>query len=627
MKYTFIFSLIIFYNSVMGQDVLLKTSNPSGEQFAPVKPIKPDSLTSQNQGFIQSIQKTYNVPDKQLLSTKELNAIEKPEISDNEKDNRDKIRKQYEDERSRLKVKSDSVTKAISEIVAQNRQLADRRAAMAATEKNNSDLKNANVLLKERADLMASISREQSDYYDKINANKSALVKIISELKQTRDSLNELNKQASLSRNQIKNSTFRIASLYSLYDTTFTRANKLTIIDSISNFSTIFAIQDENVKDLTDAIKTSVKNVEAVLLSSSGNDTLLDSLSKVVRTLVVNKDTLTNETLKKTEEISKNIAKALSRLTVDQNNNSLTKLRSEFKNFSNIFISIKTNYNAVNKRYATFFNNSFSEKKKPVEETEFGAFPNLSSLIGEQRTLNLNISILGSYTKRDDKQFSSFEARLFTGNVPKGLTNARSLFIPEASTFGTQIKYTTGVKLTASKPLEPEKQVATNLGGQFELNLLSKRLATGIGSTTMTSPSSGTSSVDDLNNFVIHARVGGELVVLKDVFSIYTSANWITLLDNVQKFHEQYKSLNQITDKSSWFFFDVGCRLLFNPSGGDAKKFIGSGLKIVADFNLIVPKLWGRQLINNTNDITQTDKVLPVIRIGIRKSLGIIHEQ
>ena len=580
MKNIPILILLIICNNAIAQDVLINTPKLEFDKSIISTTVKADSLNLRDPGFIQGIQKNSNFRNRAVYDSQEF--INQPKLENS---------------------KMESLVTGI--------------AGVTATQQN-------------QIDFLRLANQKQDEFYINLSGRRNELRKIRTELKSTEDSLKLLIAQIPGTRSQIKNRSFYISSLSALYDTSYTKKDKLLIIDTLSYFSVVYTMLDEEAKDLTSDLKISIKNISNIDKSAIKQDTLLSRLLRQARLIKINNLTPAVFASKDTlDKITKRITSALdslnsARASLYQDDQDLLDIKNNFKDFSKSFLKIKNSYEKSTKDFSAFYNKKFADKKQGIEETEFGAFPNISYLIGEQRSLNLNISVLGAYTKINEGNFDRFEARLFTSNVPKTLTNARSLFIPESSTFGTQIKYVTGYEISARKPGQPQKQTVTSFGGTFELNLLSKRLATGISSVSVTNPTSGTSTPDDLNNFIVHAKGGGELIILKDVFSVYGNLNWISLIDNTQKFHLQFKELDQIDNKSSWVFFDIGFKLLLNPSGGDAKKLVGSGLKIIADFDLVIPRKWGRQLVNGVNIVDNSDKFLPIIRLGVKKSLGII---
>ena len=556
-------------------------------------PAKMDSLafSGVNQAFFESIKKSSKETDKPIVISDEKShtKLKEESISAN-KELKDEINMQY---------------KKIGSIKGDNKELRERA--------NEAELKVKLILL---------LNNKKTEYVERINKDKGDIKKIINELNSTKDSLSKLKALVYEAQSIVKNSLYQATSLYSLYDTTFTRGVRETIIKSLSPLSAQYNMSDENLKDLLQDIKSSTRDIDVALERSMGRDTLLNEYYERATSLINNTAVTSISSLQDAEKNGETLGNLLDNFYLKDVANWLQKSRNNFKAFSSQLIDIKKKYNNDTKAYDDLYTKYFV-KKESVDETEFGAFPNISYLIGDQRSLNLNISVLGAYTKVNDDAFSRFEAKLFTGSIPKGLVNARSLFIPEVSSFGTQIKYVTGYALSATKPGKEKKQVISNFGGTFELNLLSKQLSSDISSLTATVPSSSTST--GLNNFVIHAKGGGELVILRDVFSVYSNLNWITLIDNTANFHKQFANLDRIDNKSSWVFFDIGCKLLLNPAGGDAKKVALNGLKIVADFDLIIPRMWGRQLINGQNDVSKSDMFLPLIKLGVRKSLGIIR--
>ena len=617
----------LHFTFVKAQTTLINSGNV---QPTPItNSIQVDSLriSDQNQDFYQQLQKnlksaTYLTEIKEEDFNQKFSEVNKNnDAIMNINNTYDINRKALIDAKNRLRdqqVELNNSTNELEKVKKENTVLKTKQDIL---DKENKELAfNVNAL--------AALNNNKTNFNEIISSRKLDLNKALKILNNTKDSLVALKLLVEESRNQITNSMFRVSSVYSLYDTSFTRKNKEVIIDSLSLLATTFTRIDEDSKEINEDIKNSIKNIDLTIEICLSKDSVLNIYTKKVQSLITKKDSININLLKKVLIQSNDIEATLKAFSVNPQSKFSNKLQADFKSYSKRFITIKKNFDTNQKKYNSFYKNNLTRGSSSIEQSEFGALPNITSLIGEQRALNLNVSILGSYTKKDDQSFNVIEAKLFTSNVPNSLANPRSLFIPEVSTFGTQIKYVSGYNFVASKPNSTSTtQIATTFSGNFELNLLSKRLSTGITSVTTTNPSNNTLVSNDLNNFVIHARGGGEFVILREVFSIYANLNWISIIDNVQKFHQTFDGLTEIDKKSSWVFFDVGCRILLNPAGGDAKKYAGSGFNIIADFNLIIPKVWGRQLINSTNNTAKTDMFIPLIRLGIRKSLGVISKK
>lgn len=472
-----------------------------------------------------------------------------------------------------------------------------------------------------RLDAIMEITRERDGFARQIQSDRRVLEQLRTKAEHIRDSLTAISSALPQTHDQIRQRLFKLTNIHTLFDTSYTYKARTSIIDSLAIFAAQLDALNEDLSDLKRLSRLTIEKADeaakALVAKLPDIDTIASRNSQTVSTM----DSTTFDVIKDEHGKRRAALETIGGFIQEQQRN-LQQLALSYQTTVKRIGDANSTSVTLYKASADYINRNLKEAKpkSSLEEVEFGAFPNVSYILGDQRALNLNIGILGAYSSIDTVTFSRLEARLFTGSVPKNLANPRSLFIPEASTFGTQIRYTTDRNVVVSNKA---RRYITNIGFMGELNLLSKRIL----SDSLTTSAVSSTVTEASSNFIVHARGGLEMVVYKGVFSVYANYNWMALIDNIERFRNQYARLTQIGDKTSFGFIDIGGRILLNPRGGDSKKYIGSGLNIVADFNLIIPRAWGRELLSNRQDNKNIDRFIPVIRLGVRKSLGTLHER
>lgn len=224
------------------------------------------------------------------------------------------------------------------------------------------------------------------------------------------------------------------------------------------------------------------------------------------------------------------------------------------------------------------------------KETELGALPGLSSIVG-QREVNFNLAVLGFQKVQSETSAIYGEIKLFTSSIKTdSVQNLRTLFLPEASSFGVTGKINIALGIISDNKIKNQKRFGINL----EFNLLGKKLKP-----------DNSNKENSFNPIVFHTKTGFEFIAVKNILSIYTNVNTLTIFDNVKNYKT---SLN--TDKVFRGFIDFGTRMLLAPSDNSLSKL---GLKLKIDLGFIA----------NGGDIKaiikSDDLVVPTFKFGLQK--------
>jgi len=260
-----------------------------------------------------------------------------------------------------------------------------------------------------------------------------------------------------------------------------------------------------------------------------------------------------------------------------------TFIGKNIKNADSIFYNLSKKWDNV---LETFKNN---KESKTGTRTDLGALPGLSAILG-QKEVNLNISVLGSQLISNEKSSIYGEIRLFTSGIKTdSIQNRKTLFLPEASTFGISGKLNFG--------FGPIRQVenAKRIGINMEFHILGKKIKP-----------DNTKDETSISPLVFHTKTGLEIIAIKNILSIYFNINTLTPLDKVA----DYRS--GLSIKKNFFgFVDFGTRMLLIP-----KENFG-GLKLKVDLGFI----------SNGGEIKSIlqseDLVIPTFRLGLQKDFGL----
>ena len=519
---------------------------------------------------------------------------------------------------SKLNAKVDSLDKA-------ERELKEARALFLAARrerKANTDLLRKIEKQKEEKAAKARKDVEEAELNSRFNALALAMKKIaklnssIADLKVNVATLDSSNKVAdSLKildgalipdlRSKLGRNRFILTNLHTLFDSTHTLQMRRNINDSLSNISTEYEMIALDNQDLLVKVKNQIEDRE---IRDEKLKALSQQLQLALSTVNSSFSFDSTKSINNQNEKLNQVEQQLSAIDKDVHTKlGIAKSDKEYRTILKTYLSLAQRYKTNSTKLDNFQKATFKElnKNKKDNEMEFGALPNVSQLVGETRGLNLNISVIGAYSTSNDTIRTSFESRLFTGTIPKDLVNARSLFIPEISSFGVQVKYSVGWE---TKSNFGNNSYLNHKGLNFEVNLLNKKIL----SDSLLEPGA------DLNNFVAHFKGGYEQVIIKKRMSVYANASWFSLIDNVTNFHKQFDQYLKYKDKNSYWFGDFGARFLLLPGAGASTLKTGD-LSIYADINFIIPGSWGRNIIQTD------DKLFTLIKIGLKKSLGVIH--
>jgi hypothetical protein len=422
------------------------------------------------------------------------------------------------------------------------------------------------------------------------------------------DSLNVLSEKLIPDlRSKVAKNTFLANNLHTLFDSTHNTKRRMVLNDSLSDICAIYSgIADDN-KDLNSRVRDVIKTKQIL-------STKIKSLSKEIEDgLKRTQDELnfnSTEQLTAYQSMMDQIViryRKIEEVLKDEIGPAIISGTLEYKQLLKQYISLGDKFSKTSNDLTRLQKDNINlTPKVKSEEMDFGALPNLTQLIGDNRAPNLNISIVGSFSSTSETINSTFETKIFTANLPKELQNAKALFIPELSSFGVQVAYSLG--------WETRSQLGRNSflnhrGVNVAVNLLNKKVLN----------ESQFAIDEDLSNFTAHLKGGFEQVIVKDRMSVYANVSWIGLIDNVKNFREQYSQFLEKPKQSTFWFGDFGARFLLLPNLKNVSA--GGNLQIYADINFTLPGIWGR-------DIMQTDdKIMTLVKIGFKKSLGIIHRQ
>lgn len=255
-------------------------------------------------------------------------------------------------------------------------------------------------------------------------------------------------------------------------------------------------------------------------------------------------------------------------------------------------------YGSAKKLYQTTLENYVKEikKKENKDPAEFGAFPQLTSILGKRETIP-QLQLYGSYSH--ENRSTSTEANLglsFAPKAPPEETNLYSIFIPSASTFLINSNFTFGF-WTNGLSSEGKDSLVKRLALHLGFNYAGKNILYDTAKSKVS-----------INSSIFYTKVGVEFGVLPKRFSIYANINTATLFDKVDNF----KAATNINSKF-FGFIDWGAKFYLDPTPS-AK--LDDGLFIYLNTNFLI----------NGGDVKRVTKsndlVIPSIQVGMVKRLA-----
>jgi hypothetical protein len=272
----------------------------------------------------------------------------------------------------------------------------------------------------------------------------------------------------------------------------------------------------------------------------------------------------------------------------------------EFETISNNVINLQTafakEYDEVVERL-TNNSNDYNEKVKSINKElekvatkdkkigDYDALANFTKILDDNGASVPGINILGNYTYGSANSVGGFAKwQLFTGL--SGIKNSNTyfnLFVPEASTYGFNALFNLGFTAVSDK----SKEVKKNIGIFLETNFLGKTVKL-------------TDSLN-ANTFLIHTKLGAELIFLRNIFSIRGVINNINIgnqFNDIKKYKTGISSniwfvniglsavmeLNE--DKNFMLKFDLD----IIPVKKDLEDYIGSEKKMIPQIKIGIIK-------------------------------------
>ncbi len=212
-------------------------------------------------------------------------------------------------------------------------------------------------------------------------------------------------------------------------------------------------------------------------------------------------------------------------INVFENKEIKAKIEKQLKALEQTETALTDSINSTTKKIklvAEFYNskvdaiNKTLEKYKAVAKKSIGdydALANFSKILDENGAGVPGINILGNYTYGSASNVGGFAKwQLFTGVA--GINNSNTyfnLFVPEASTYGFNALFNLGFTAVSDKSKESKK----NIGIFLETNFLGKTVKL----------------TDSLkaNTFLIHTKLGAEIIFLRNIFSLRGVINNINI--------------------------------------------------------------------------------------------------
>jgi predicted nucleic acid-binding Zn-ribbon protein len=276
----------------------------------------------------------------------------------------------------------------------------------------------------------------------------------------------------------------------------------------------------------------------------------------------------------------------------------LSDVESKFKKLSITDDDVTGKINSAQGNLATVIK-KYEEKEKELKEimskvnekekkaSDYDALVNFNKILDENGSGVPGINVLGNYTYGSNNNIGGFAKwQLFTGLA--GLKNVNTffnLFVPEASTYGFNALFNVGFASSVDKNKEPKK----NIGLFTEINFLGKNLKL-------------TDSLN-ANSFVLHSKLGVEIIFLKNIFSVRGVINNINIGNQFEEI-KKYKS----GIASNLWFANIGLTAFMN--------FLSDpNFNLKFDLDIIPVK---KEL---ENYIGSDKKMIPQIKIGIIKKI------
>lgn len=259
------------------------------------------------------------------------------------------------------------------------------------------------------------------------------------------------------------------------------------------------------------------------------------------------------------------------------------------------YIELSSSLEKTVNKYNSIIRNNVKDKIKNKDDktTDFGAFPQLTSILGKREVIP-QLQLFGSYLHQNSTK--SFEGNIGLSFAPNGTSdtaNLYSLFLANASKFLIHSNF-----VWSFAPVGTANHDTANLLGiRMEVNFAAKNLVLDT-----------VKGVRSISSTLLYTKTGLEFGVLPKRLSLYANANTVTLLDKVAEFQESTGLKTKL-----FGYVDCGAKFYLDPTP-NAK--VDDKLFIYANINCIVNS-------GNVKKVTKTeDTVIPSIQIGIVKTLG-----
>lgn len=277
------------------------------------------------------------------------------------------------------------------------------------------------------------------------------------------------------------------------------------------------------------------------------------------------------------------------------------KVTEEAQSAINKAILITDTFETKNNSYAKKLegsSNEFNIAVKPINDeiaklstkektkSDYEGLVNFSKILDENGAGVPDVNILGNYNHGNNKAGAFAQWQLFTGL--SGLKNANTffnVFVPEASIYGFNALASYGFKVG-----DDAKVKTKNAGLFLETNFLGKGLKL---TDSLTS-----------NSFVLHTKLGGEVVFLGNMFSLRAVLNHLAV-GNQFKTIEKYKP--GIED--NLWFANIGLTAIMS-----LVKDSNFNLKLDLD---VIPVKKSLEAY-----IGEDKKLLPQVKVGIIKKIN-----
>lgn len=240
-----------------------------------------------------------------------------------------------------------------------------------------------------------------------------------------------------------------------------------------------------------------------------------------------------------------------------------------------------THWDSITKKYI--------KEKEKVKKINVQGLPFFSAIPGAKE-YNGNLNLIGQSIPSDkDGLYMEFGA--YTGILNrKDSSNVYNIFISDVSNYGFYWK--------------------GNIGLVPQVNENFKRIGFNIFLAYLNKPIPGDSSMKvnkDFNSSVFHTRLGIEIAIHKEIFSIYSNLNSIGFVTNKATMQQRFSGYKDLIS-----YPDFGFRFLLDP----AIKHEGN-LKLYFDLNFLVNNR-ALKIFNTDNN----DPLIPNFRIGLRANIG-----